>query len=209
VKQSVSYQSLYKAWQICRKGKNAGKQAQMCKSNLIKILYNTQQALQTGYYQPVAMRGFMANNAVKPREIPAPHFKEPKFIYDGATNIKNKGTYFVLRRLQKNMRQLQVTHSTAYVTSNTPFVILNEGERSRLPLNTSRNTYNQWFKKYLISLLYPLPLLKVLFFYLSKANTKTDKLPIYSRAKLFKRGVKNHVLRELFINKNQIKQQWS
>ena len=141
MKQSVSYQSLYKAWQTCRKGKSAGKQAQMYESNLIENLYNTQQALQTCYYQPAPMRCFIANNGVKPKEIPAPHFKdrvlhhwlvpqlakiiEPKFIYDSAVNIKNKGTHFAVKRLQKFMRQLQATHRTAYVTSNTPFVISN------------------------------------------------------------------------------------
>ena len=81
------------------------------------------------------MHCFIANNGVKPREIHAPHFKdrvlhhwlvpqlakiiEPKFIYDSAANIKNKGTHFAVKRLQKFMRQLQATHRTAYDTSNT------------------------------------------------------------------------------------------
>jgi len=117
----VSFQQLYFASRLCRRGKRKGLACQRYEARLIDQLFDTQRALHLNQWQAKPTRCFVAHNGSKPREIHAAHYAdrvvhhylvprleaiiEQKFIYDSAANQKGKGTHFAVQRLQTMMRQ--------------------------------------------------------------------------------------------------------
>lgn len=111
----ADFESLYAAWQQCRKRKRASPQAQRYHIHLLDNLLTAVQALQSGSYQPARPVCFAVARP-KAREIHAATFAdrvvhhylvpklealyEPVFIHDVYSNRKGKGTHAAVKRLQ-------------------------------------------------------------------------------------------------------------
>ncbi len=131
------FQSVYAAWQQCRKRKRATPQAQWYETSLLDNLVQTVQALNDGSWQPAPPVCFAVSQP-KFREIHAAAFKdrvvhhwlvpqlealyEPVFIHDVYSNRKGKGTHAAVDRLQRFMHSVrdQDKQSKDYFAASTP-----------------------------------------------------------------------------------------
>jgi RNA-directed DNA polymerase len=117
----VSFASLYKAYQACRKGKRHTVNALRFEHDLLENLCSLEEELRTGAYRPSRSVCFVARQP-KLREIFAADFRdrvvhhllvprleavfEPKFIHDSYACRQGKGTHAAVDRLREFMNSV-------------------------------------------------------------------------------------------------------
>ncbi|MDX8389073.1 MAG: reverse transcriptase domain-containing protein [Mariprofundaceae bacterium] len=114
------FESVYRAYIACRRGKRMSRNTQRYEVRLLDQLVETTEALQSRRWQPARSVAFVCTRP-KSREIHAADFAdrvvhhllvpklealyEPIFIYDSYSNRKEKGTHAAVARLQSFMQK--------------------------------------------------------------------------------------------------------
>lgn len=141
--------SVYQAYRVCRRRKRGTVRACLYEQQLLDNLLNTTTALQNQTWLPAPPVVFCVEKP-KVREVYAAQFQDRvvhhwlvpqlealldgKFIYDCASNRKDKGTHFAVKRLQYFMRkqhggwflQLDIANFFNTITHSTLLHLLSE-----------------------------------------------------------------------------------